>query len=92
MITLRLTLSELQQLRSLLADQRDVDQNLLLAKLDDVLHQATVQRVCPVCEQSFTQLKFGRTANYCSAACKQKAYRNRHDEAMRRVLSRPSRP
>ena len=82
MITLRLTLSELQQLRSLLADQANADHNLLLAKLDDAHHQATVLRICPVCEQSFTQLKFGRTANYCSAACKQKAYRQRSFRAL----------
>lgn len=77
MITLCLTLSELQQLRYLLADQADAQGNLLLAKLDDAHHQATVQRICPVCEQSFTQLTSACTANYCSAACKQKAYRQR---------------
>lgn len=83
MITLRLTLSELKQLRHLLADQANADHNLLLAKLDDAQHQATMQRTCPVCETIFTQLKAGRSAQYCSAACKQKAYRQRCDQARR---------
>ena len=83
MITLRLTLPELQQLRHLLADQANAEHNLLLAKLDHAHHQATALRICPICTQSFTQLKVGRTANYCSAACKQKAYRKRRDEALR---------
>lgn len=85
MITLRLTLSELNQLRQLLADQVDAEHDLLLAKLDDARSQATLQRTCPVCQKTFTQLKAGRNAQYCSAACKQKAYRQRCDQARRQV-------
>lgn len=83
MITLRLTLSELKQLRKLLVDRVDVDHNLLMAKLDDAQRDATLQRTCPVCGTTFTQLRAGRIAQYCSAACKQKAYRQRRDRALR---------
>jgi hypothetical protein len=90
MITLRLTPSELKQLRKLLADRVDADHNLLLAKLDDAQQQATMQRTCPVGQTTFTQLKAGRNAQYCSAACKQKAYRQRRDRALRRRYPPPT--
>ncbi len=83
MITLHLTLSELKQLRKLLADQVDAEHDLLLTKLDDARSQATEERICPVCHVTFTQLKVGRIAQYCSVACKQKAYRQRCDQARR---------
>ena len=83
MISLYLTLSELKQLRQLLANQVDAEHELLLAKLDHARSQATLQRTCPVCQKTFTQLKAGRNAQYCSGACKQKAYRQRCDRARR---------
>lgn len=85
MITLRLTLSELEQLRHALGvrPQADAVPNVLLSKLDEAQRDATLQRTCPVCGTTFTQLKAGRIAQYCSAACKQKAYRQRCDQALR---------
>jgi hypothetical protein len=84
MITLHLTLSQLKQLRQLLANQVDADEHKLLrAQLDIAQAQATEERICPVCQTTFTQLKAGRNARYCSAACKQKAYRQRRDQARR---------
>jgi hypothetical protein len=84
MITLRLTLSELKQLRHALLAWPDPSQTALLDKLDEAQREATLQRTCPVCKNTFTQLKSGRIAEYCSAACKQKAYRQRCDQALRR--------
>lgn len=86
MITLRLTLSELEQLRLALGAQplAHAAQNALLSKLDAAQQQACLQRTCPICQSTFTQLKAGRTANYCSAACKQKAYRQRRFQALTR--------
>ena len=84
MITLRLTLSELEQLRFALGAQplADAARNALLSKLDAAQQQACLQRICPICRNTFTQLKAGRTADYCSAACKQKAYRQRRYRAL----------
>ncbi len=85
MITLRLTLPELEQLRHALValPQADAAPSALLSKLDEAQREATLQRTCPVCGTTFTQLKTGRIAKYCSAACKQKAYRQRCDRARR---------
>ena len=84
MITLQLTLSELEQLRLALGalPLADAARNALLSKLDEAQQQACLQRTCPVCQSTFTQLKAGRNANYCSAACKQKAYRQRRSRAL----------
>lgn len=84
MITLHLTLPESKQLRKLLAVQTQAEFASLLGKLDHAQEQATLPRTCPVCQSSFTQLNSGRTAAYCSNACKQKAYRHRCVQAMRR--------
>ena len=84
MITLRLTLAELDLLRLSLAPQPQEAATMLLAKLDDLRQEAILQRTCPVCGITFTQLKSGRIAQYCSVACKQKAYRQRRDQARRR--------
>ncbi len=85
MITLHLTLSELEQLRLVLGAQPLADGNLsgLLSKLNDAQQQACLLRTYPICQLTFTQLKAGRIANYCSAACKQKAYRQRCNRARR---------
>jgi len=85
MITLHLTLSELEQLRLVLGAQALADGTLsgLLSKLNDAQQQACLLRTCPICQLTFTQLKAGRIANYCSAACKQKAYRQRCNRARR---------
>ncbi len=83
MIVLRLTLPELDLLRQRLAGQSDDAAATLLAKLDARRQEATSQRTCPVCGNAFTQLESGRSGQYCSAACKQKAYRQRRDRALR---------
>jgi hypothetical protein len=85
MITLRLTLPELEQLRQALSarPQADAAPSALLSKLDAAQREATLQRTCPVCGITFTQLKSGRIAQYCSPACKQKAYRQRCEQARR---------
>ena len=83
MITLRLTLSELEQLRHALLARPGPSQTALLDKLDEAQREATLQRTCPICQTTFNQLKAGRIAQYCSAACKQKAYRQRCDRARR---------
>ena len=83
MISLRLTLSELEQLRHALHIQTGLPQTALLDKLDEAQREATLQRSCPLCGTTFTQLKSGRIAQYCSAACKQKAYRQRCVQALR---------
>jgi NADH pyrophosphatase NudC (nudix superfamily) len=82
MITLRLSLPEAVLLRHLLSAQ-ETNAAALLAKLDAAQQEAIRQRVCPVCGSVFTQLKGGRSARYCSAACKQKAYRQRRKQALR---------
>jgi len=90
MITLHLTLTELDQLCTLLNTQARPEFTPLLTKLDDAHRQATVQRRCPVCQSPFTQLTPGRSARYCSNACKQKAYRQRRDQARRKTPSHPT--
>jgi len=82
MITLSLSLPEAELLRRLLREQSQ-ESAALLAKLDAAQQEATTERICPVCGNAFTQLKSGRTAQYCSNACKQKAYRQRQDRALR---------
>ena len=92
MITLRLTLSELDLLRHLLSAKPHDETAALLAKLEHVRREATRQRICPLCENTFTQLKSGRTGQYCSAACKQKAWRQRRHQALIRSLSSHTAP
>jgi site-specific DNA-methyltransferase (adenine-specific) len=43
---------------------------------------------CPVCRCPIAQLKQGRKRRYCSNACRQVAFRRRHDEGTRRNLVR----
>ena len=83
MITLSLSLPEAELLRRLLRQQPQENAAALLAKLDAAQQEATAERICPVCGAAFTQLKHGRIAQYCSNACKQKAYRQRRDQALR---------
>jgi len=54
-----------------------------LDKMVCAQEQATKQGTCSVCQETLTQLKSGRSAQYCSTACKQKAYRIRRNEAKR---------
>jgi hypothetical protein len=81
MIRLELTLPELQRLRDgvsdLLVTQADAELGAVWTKLVAAEAQATHPTQCPVCQKWFLQDKTGRTAQYCSAACKQKAYRQR---------------
>lgn len=94
MIRLDLDLSEWSLLHDLLTDSLIADPGgqrqgrELLAKLDTAHNAATTTRSCPVCQQSFTQLKSGRPGRYCSNACRQKAYRLRNLEWKRSFLSR----
>ena len=83
MITLSLTLPEAELLRGLLREQPQKNAAALLAKLDAAQQEATAERICPVCGVAFTQLKHGRIAQYCSNACKQKAYRQRRRQTLR---------
>lgn len=84
MIHLHLTLEEMTLIRQALSQPSPtLQQQQLLDKLAAAHQQAIRQRVCPICNQAFTQLKVGRIANYCSLACKQKAYRQRRKQARR---------
>lgn len=62
---------------------QELYQNLLAAHAT-----ATSTQTCPVCRQTFTQLKNGRLGHYCSPACRQKAYRQRRLAFQRSVLGR----
>lgn len=84
---LELTIQEAAQLRDCVADalalHDDGDEDGALKNLFNKIVEAearsTRQRSCPLCQQLFTQETVGRTGRYCSAACKQKAYRQRRD-------------
>lgn len=93
MIRLELSLPELQRLchgvSDLLVTQADPELAVVWTKLVAAEAKATHQTLCPVCQQWFYQDKTGRTGQYCSAACKQKAYRQRR-QAWRRQF-RPAR-
>ena len=79
MIQLKLTRQEATSLRGHLVNlgpgSLDDDIFNILHKLDLAQQHATRTLCCPVCQTAFTQLTTGRTGQYCSAACKQKAYR-----------------
>lgn len=85
MVRLELTLTEAQHLHRWLTTPAQppgaVDTSALGqtvgAKLATAIATATQRRQCPSCQQWFTQEHSGRLGCYCSAACKQKAYRQR---------------
>lgn len=81
MIRVELTLDEVQRLQQCVADalltQTQVELQAIWAKLVEAEARTTHQTQCPVCQHWFIQNKTGRTGQYCSAACKQKAYRQR---------------
>ncbi len=87
MIRLELTLSEAEQLQQWLSTMMvppttQVDNNqgqVILDKLVAACGKARLLQVCPVFQRPFTQELSGRTGQYCSNACKQKAYRQRRD-------------
>lgn len=89
---LELTLQETAQLRHSLSEalarhERDHEDEVLknlFNKIAAAEARSTQQLTCPVCQQLFTQETVGRTGRYCTAACKQKAYRQRRNKAMRR--------
>jgi len=93
---LELTLPEAKSLQRYLVDtlalQEDAgDEQILktlLNKVIDAQNRAIQETVCPVCQQSFSQEKIGRTGRYCSAACKQKAYRRRRNDWRKQYGSR----
>ena len=85
---LELTLQEAATLRRWLVDVGGADADTLqtiLGKLDRAQAEATREAHCPVCGQQFTSETTGRAGVYCSAACKQKAYRQRRNAWRRRV-------
>jgi hypothetical protein len=81
MIRLELTLKEAQRLHQCVSDalltQGDATLLAISTKLTAAEAQATQPTLCPVCHQWFSQDKTGRSGQYCSAACKQRAYRQR---------------
>lgn len=81
MLRLELTLTETERLRHCVADhlltQADETLQAVWTKLVEAEAQATQLTQCPVCQNWFRQDKTGRSGHYCSAACKQKAYRQR---------------
>ena len=92
MIRLDLSIQQADWLQQLLLDhRRDSDPlaNSLRTQLDQAYAQATTTQTCPVCNQTFTQLRRGRSGLYCSAACKQKAYRQRYNAWRRQIPTHP---
>ena len=78
---LELTLQEADHLRAWLVDMGgDPILRDILAKLEQEQAQSTELVRCPVCGHIFTRETVGRSGTYCSAACKQKAYRQRRNE------------
>lgn len=83
MIHLTLTHPEIQLLHQALAplaqDSLPTSQPAaaLLTKLLQAQQDTTRHLLCSVCHVTFTQDSSGRHGHYCSAACKQKAYRQR---------------
>lgn len=88
-LRLNLTLAEASELQRWLAEPATaavLDAQIraeLLDRLDQARTQALRLQTCPVCQQTFAQGRRGRAASYCSAACKQKAYRQRCNESKR---------
>ena len=91
MIQLKLTRQEATALRTQLASLEpaglDDDIQHILHKLDRAQQHATHTLCCPICQTAFTQLTTGRTGQYCCAACKQKAYRQRRNAWRRQIPS-----
>ena len=87
MIRLELTHQEADLLHHLLTDtspgQLSAVAATVLVKLQTAQEQATRMTRCPVCETIFPQTSAGRIGEYCSAACKQKAYRLRRNAQRR---------
>jgi hypothetical protein len=94
MIRVELTLTETERLRHCVADhlltQEDETLRVVWTKLVEAEADATELSQCPVCHTWFRQDKTGRSGHYCSAACKQKAYRQRR-QAWRRQFRPPYR-
>jgi hypothetical protein len=90
MIRLELTIQESDFLQQWLlssshpAPQQAEQRRQLLDKVIAARQRSLQEQLCPVCNQPFTQLKRGRTGRYCSSACRQKAYRQRVFERIRR--------
>lgn len=61
----------------------------LQQKVVAACQQALQPQTCPICGHTFDQLKIGRTGRYCSNACKQKAYRQRRYDLLRRSYPPP---
>ena len=87
MIRLELTLSEAEQLQQWLSTvgtaptlhMDHAQSQAILERLTAAYDSARLEQPCPVCQRPFTQEKRGRTGQYCSSACKQKAYRQRRN-------------
>lgn len=61
------------------------DLQSVLTKLNDAAERAVHRIQCPVCREWFSQGALGRSAQYCAPACKQKAYRQRHNARKRQI-------
>lgn len=61
----------------------------LLRKVVTARQSALQQQTCPVCGHIFDQLKVGRSGRYCSNACRQKAYRQRRLDSLRKGYPPP---
>lgn len=82
MVRLELTLAEARQLQHWLTQGHPpLQESACLDRVSTILAEALAEAIqrhqCPVCQQWFTRVLSGRTGRYCSAACKQKAYRQR---------------
>ena len=94
MIRLSLTQQEAEQLHRYLSNAiRDgpsaaEDLAEIVAKLILAREMATCQSECPVCKKPFVQSTTGRPGQYCSNACKQKAYRQRRNTWRRQYRPR----
>jgi hypothetical protein len=88
-LQLNLTLKQATTLQAWLSEANasgELDSCLraeLLSCLEEAHADALRLHTCPVCQQTFAQGQRGRMAVYCSAACKQKAYRQRVNASRR---------
>ena len=89
MIHLKLTHQQAEQLYHCLAlipqlcpEQAD-GALALLHHLQQAQREAPLEQHCPVCQSTFSQDGAGRSALYCSNACKQKAFRQRYNASKR---------
>jgi hypothetical protein len=93
-IRLQLSLAEGYQLQQWLTqllqtasvgDDLHLDLRRVLVALNEAAGQAVHLIQCPVCQEWFAKGARGRNAQYCGAACRQKAYRQRINARRRQI-------